>query len=160
MVGFLMPFEKPGILVQFSNDTTRWQNVWILNTVEAEIQQFEIRKHFKSGLFEGRIPNGWVFKWLRFSNGYSYSPKHLKTGPFKIQKFLSGFQMVLDKMQAIFLDFKWLGFQISDTIQNFATQPLCDHSKSRLSNPDFRSPLYLVFGSPLFPIILSSIVTI
>ena len=38
--------------------------------------------HLKSGLFEGWISNGPVFKWLGFSNGYSYSPKHLITRPF------------------------------------------------------------------------------
>ena len=32
--------------------------------------------------------------------------------------FFSGFQMLFDKMAAIWLDFKWLGFQISDPIQN------------------------------------------
>ena len=52
--------------------------------------------------------------------------------------------MVFDKMAAIRPDFKWLGFWISDPIQKsrpFETQPVLDHSKSRLS--DFRSPLYV-----------------
>ena len=55
-----------------------------------------IRKHMKSGLLEGGISNGLVFKLLGFSN--SYSPNHLKTVPFKIWMILSGFQMVFDKM--------------------------------------------------------------
>ena len=63
--------------------------------------------HLKSGLFEGRISNGPVFKW----SGFSYQP-------FEIQTFLSGFQMVFDKMAAICLDFKWLGFRISYPIRN------------------------------------------
>ena len=57
------------------------------------------------------------FKWLGFSDSYSYSPDHLKTGPFKIRTLLSWFQMVFDKIAVICLDFKWLGFQISDPIQ-------------------------------------------
>ena len=70
----------------------------------TEIRPFEIRKHLKSGLFEGRISNGPVFKWSGFS--YGYGPNHLKTGPFEIQTFLFGFQMVVDKMAAICPDFK------------------------------------------------------
>ena len=74
------------------------------------------------------------FKWLGFSDSYSYSPDHLKTGPFKIRTLLSWFQMVFDKIAVICLDFKWLGFQISDPIQ----KP--DHLKpnlfSTIWNPD------------------------
>ena len=70
-----------------------------------EIQPFEILKHLKLGLFEGWILNSLVFKLSGFSYGYSYSPNHLKTRPFEIWEFLSGF-------------LKWLGFRISDTIQN------------------------------------------
>ena len=50
--------------------------------------------------------------------GYSFSTNHLRTRPFEIQTFLSGFQKVFDKMVAISLDFKWLGFLISDPIRN------------------------------------------
>ena len=94
----------------------------------------EVRKHLKSGFFEDRILNGPVFKWLGFSYGYSYSPNHLKTGPFEIQTFLSGFQMVFDKMAAICLDFKWLGFRISDSIQN--PDHLQPNLFSTIQNPD------------------------
>ena len=49
--------------------------------------------------------------------------------------------MVFDKMAAICPDFKCLGFQISDPIQN------PDHLQANLFstiwNPDFRSPLYV-----------------
>ena len=93
----------------------------------SEIQPFEIRKHLNSGLFEGRILNGPVFKWSGFS--YSYSQ------PFENWIFLSRFQMVFDKMAAICSDFKWLGFWISDPIQKsgpFRTQPLFILLKSRL----------------------------
>ena len=74
--------------------------------------------HLKSGLFEGWISIGPVFKWLGFSYGYIYSPNHLKTRPFKMRMFLSWFQMTFDKMAAICSDFKWLGFRITDPIQN------------------------------------------
>ena len=75
----------------------------------------EIRKHLKSGLLEGQISNGPVFKWSGFNYGYSYSPD-LKTEPFKIWMFLSGFQMVFEKIGATCPDFKRLGFQNSDLI--------------------------------------------
>ena len=53
-----------------------------------------------------------------------YSPNHSKTLSFEIWMFLSRFQMVFDEMAAIYLDFKWLGFQISDPIQNpYQMQP-------------------------------------
>ena len=48
--------------------------------------------------------------------------------------------MILDKMAAICPDFKWLGFQIPFKIQTPWTQPLLEHSKSRLvwiSDPNF-----------------------
>ena len=104
----------------------------------SEIQPFEIREHLKSALFEGLISNGLVFKWSGFSYCYSYSPNHLKTGPFAILAFLSVFQMVFDKMAAICLDFRWLGFQISDPIRN------PDHFQTNLflTIQNFRSPLY------------------
>ena len=72
----------------------------------------------KSESFESRIFNGPVFKWSGLSYGNTYSPWHSKTGPFEIWMFVSGFEMVFDKMAAICLDFNWLGFQISDPIQN------------------------------------------
>ena len=103
-------------------------------------------EHLKSGLFEGQISNGLVFKWSSFSYGFSYSPNHSKTGPFEIRMFLSGFQMVFNKMEAICPDFKWLGFCISGPIRKsrpIATQPVLDHSKSRrewISDP----PLYML----------------
>ena len=97
--------------------------------------------HLKSVHFEGQILNGPVFKWSDFRNGYSYSPNHSKTGPFKIRTFMSKFQMVLEKMVAICPE-KLLGFQISDPIQN------PDHLQPNLflniqiqTSPDFRSPL-------------------
>ena len=74
--------------------------------------------HLKSGLFEGRISNGPVFEWSGFSFGFGYSPNYSKTRPFEIQMFLSGFQMVSEKMAAVCPDFKWLGSRISDPIQN------------------------------------------
>ena len=61
---------------------------------------------------------------VRFSNGQALAttiglvPNHSKTRPFKFWALLSRFQMVFDKMVAICLDFKWLGFWISDPIWN------------------------------------------
>ena len=97
-------------------------STWFVNLLYNKIFVFllqwgsEIRKHFKSGLFEGWISIGPVFKWSSFS--YGYSTNHSKTGPFKIQMFLSGFQMYFDKIATICPDFKWFGFQISDPIWN------------------------------------------
>ena len=81
-----------------------------------KIWPFKIQKHLKSGLFEGQISNVPVFKGSGL--GYSHSPNHLKTWPFKIWMFLSGFQMIFHKLVAICLDFKCLGFQISEPIRN------------------------------------------
>ena len=61
----------------------------------------------ESGLFKGQISNSPVFKWLGFC--YGFHPNHTK--------FLSRFQMIFDKMSVICQDFKWLGFQISETFR-------------------------------------------
>ena len=79
--------------------------------------------HLKSGLFEGWISNSF-FKWSGFCYGYSHN--HLKTRPYEIQTFLSGFHLVFDKMAAICPDFR-----SNAKSGPFATQPLFDHSKSR-----------------------------
>ena len=83
------------------------------------------------------------FIWLGFKYGCSYIPINLKTRPFQIWTFSSGFQMVFDKMAAIYQDFKFLGFGVSNPIQN------PDHLQHNLyltiqiqTSPDFRSPLY------------------
>ena len=70
----------------------------------------EIRNDLKSGLFEGRISNGPVFKWLGFS--------HLKTKPFEIHTIKFGFQMVHTRWQPFWSVFKWLCFRISNAIRN------------------------------------------
>ena len=59
----------------------------------SEIQPFEIQKHSKSRLFGDRISNSLVLKESGYGFSYSYGPNHLKTGPIKIQTFLSVFQM-------------------------------------------------------------------
>ena len=83
------------------------------------------------------------FQMVRFTKSgfsYGYGPNHLKTGLFKIWTFfqisndfwpngshLSGFQMVGLR-----------GFRSPSKSRPFATQPLLEHSKSRLvliSNP-------------------------
>ena len=81
---------------------------------------FEICKHLKSAnIWNLQTFEIWTF-WISLSSGcsYSYGPNHSKTSPFKIQSFLSRLQMVFDKMTVICPDFKWLGLQISDLIQN------------------------------------------
>ena len=98
----------------FVNLKTKQQNSKYSGDVKSD--------HLKSRLFEGLISNGWA----QLSFGYSFSPNHLKTGPFEIQTLLSRFQKVLNKITAICLEFKWLSLQISDLIQN------PDHQKSRL----------------------------
>ena len=105
----------------------------------SEIRPFEIWKYLKSGLFEGQISNGPVFKWSSFGYGYSSSPNHLQTRPFKIRTLLSGFQFFW-QMVAICLGFKCLGIWILDPSQNpdrLQTQPLFDHLKSivQISDP-------------------------
>ena len=90
----------------------------------------EIQKHLKSGLFESQISNGVVFKWSSFS----YSPNHSKTGLFKIQPFLSGFQMVwqngghLSRFQLVGLP----DYRSNSKFRPLETNPLFDHSKFRL----------------------------
>ena len=98
--------------------------IWIQLGSEIRIQYletFEIQTFWRSD-----------FKWSWFSYGYSYSPNHSKTGLFKIQTFLSGFQMAFDKMVAICPDFKWLGFWIPDPIWN----------------PDYLQPRLVPFSDP------------
>ena len=69
--------------------------------------------HIQLPNFRGRISNG-----RALTMAISIVPTIQKTEPFKIRKFLSGFQMVYEKMAVICMDFKWLGFQISDPIGN------------------------------------------
>ena len=82
--------------------------------------------------FEGQISNGPVIKWSGLSYGYSFSPYHLKTGPFKIWTFCPDFK---------WSDTKWPTFALisngwAPIFQNsFEIQTICnlfDHSKSRL----------------------------
>ena len=94
----------------------------------SEIRPFEIPKPLKSRLSEGQISNGLVFKWSGFSNGYSYSPNQSKKGPFKILMFLSGFQMVFDRMAIIWLS----DFRSNSNSRPFGTQSFFDQSKYRL----------------------------
>ena len=108
----------------------KWQSCNLsddhLNTLQVHWGS-EIRNHLKSGLFESRISNGPVFNWPGFCYGYSYSLNHLETGPFQIRTIfsngahLSRFQMV------------WLrDFRFHFISGPLATQPLFNHSKSRL----------------------------
>ena len=63
------------------------------------------------------LTNG--FQMVLLSNGQVVAmAMAMKTGPVKIEMFLSEFQMVFDKMAPICPDFKWLGIRISDPIRN------------------------------------------
>ena len=82
---------------------------WIVGIWNVTIQNLET---FNIRTFEIQISHGPFFKESGYNLSYSYGPNHSKTGPFKVWTFLSGFQMVFDKMAAIFLDFIWQGFRI------------------------------------------------
>ena len=116
-----------------------------------EIWPFNIRKHFNSRLFEGRISNGPVFKWSGFRYGYSVDPNHSKIGPFKVWTFLFGFQMVFEKMAAICLDF---GFQIPFKIGTICN-PTYFWQFEIWTSPDFVFPLnFLYYKNPPPPFLL------
>ena len=53
---------------------------------------------------------------VQFSNGQALAMAIVLT--IQNPDILSGFQIVFNKMAAICPDFKWLGFRISDAIQN------------------------------------------
>ena len=105
-------------------DSIKNQSDKISQTLQQSFQSWKCNiqweseyDHMKSGLFKGQISDGPVFKQSCFSYGCSFSTNHSKTKPFEIRTFLSGIQMVFDRMGAICKDFKWLGFRISDPIR-------------------------------------------
>ena len=72
------------------------------------------------------------FKWSGY--GYCHSPNHLKTGPFKLQTFSSGFQFFWQNRTDM-SGFQMVGlpdFRSHLKSRPFVAQPLFDHSKSRL----------------------------
>ena len=83
----------------------------------AIVQGF-LKLHSRNPLLAGWFPQITVddTKYLQHVITPCYCPNHSKTRAFKIWKFLTKFQMVFDKMVHICLDFKWLGFRISDPI--------------------------------------------
>ena len=85
----------------------------------SEIRPFEIRKHLKSGLFEGLISNG---------PALAIVPTIQKPDHSKSKRFYPDFKCFFGKMAAICPDFKWLGFWILDPIQN------PDHLHPKLSS--------------------------
>ena len=60
--------------------------------------------------------NGTVFRGSGYI--YSYDPNFLRTWTIWIRAFFYWYQMVLDKMVAIYSDFKCLDLQISDPMWN------------------------------------------
>ena len=86
---------------------------------DLKSDHFKIWKHLKSGLFEDRISNGLIFKGLIAMVSAIRKPDHSKSGCF------------FDKMLAICLEFKWLGFWFSDLISGpIANKPILNHLKS------------------------------
>ena len=55
---------------------------------------------------------------VQFSNGQALAMAMAIVLTIQNPDILSGFQIVFDNMAAICLDFKWLGFRISDAIRN------------------------------------------
>ena len=133
--------------------------IWIFPIkLGYEIWLFEVWKHLKSGLFEGRISNDTDFKESEFSYGYSYTvgiwnPETFEIPTFRRSDFkwlgLSyGYGYSLNhsktgtfKIQTFLSRFQMffdkmasicpgLGFLITDPIQNL------DHSQPNLFNPD------------------------
>ena len=106
---------------------------------------------------------------FRFSKGRAIAmvpTNHLKTEPFKILTFLSGFKMFFDKMAAICLNLKWLGFldfRSHSKSRPSANQPLLDHSKLklvRISNPHWTGrPKYGLIRKPDFLMSVAQMVT-
>ena len=81
------------------------------------------------------------FKRSGFS--YGYSPNHLKTGPFKIRKFLSRFQMVFWKNGSHLSGFQKVGLpDFRSHIQTICNPTSCWQFKIQISNPHYLT--YLV----------------
>ena len=57
-----------GLLRKYHSCCSFYGTVTIWIQKGSEIRPFEIRKYLKSGLLEGRVSNGPVFKWLGFSS--------------------------------------------------------------------------------------------
>ena len=88
----------------------------VQKNIEVYIEQYsgDVKSdHVKSRLFEGHISNGWALAMAIAIVPTIQKPDHSKSG-----LFLFRFQMVFDKMAVICPDFKWVGFRISDLIQN------------------------------------------
>ena len=88
----------------------------------SEIRPCEIRKHLKSGLFEGRISNGPVFKW----SGFSYQPFEIRVDqPFGYQTSSKETKMAF--ICPVFIWLSCLVFKWHLTTRQFGIQPLFDH---------------------------------
>ena len=97
------------------------------------IWPFEIRT-FRRSDFKWSDLNGPVFNWSGFNYGYgfSYSPDHSKNGPFKIEMFVTRFQMV-----------ELPDFRSHSKSEPFGTQPLSSQENSKLENFNFKWKLVL-----------------
>ena len=92
---------------------------------------------FQSGLFEYHISNSAGFNALGYNYFNSYGTNHLKTGPYKIQTFLSRFQMCFFFLQnsSHLSGFQMVGllyFRSHLKSRPYANQTLFNHLKSRL----------------------------
>ena len=115
--------------------------IWIFPIkLGYEIWLFEVWKHLKSGLFEGRISNDTNFKESEFSYGYSYTVGIWNPETFEIRTFRRS-------------DFKWSAFSngralaMASGIQiPFKIQTICNPTSFEpfeiQNRSDFRTPLY------------------
>ena len=101
--------KKEAILARYHHQQKQEGKI-LKNFVRDSSIQWGLKSdHLKSGLFEGWISNGMVFKWSGLSYDHRYS---------KSEHFSGDLKCFFNKMAPIRPDFKWLGFWISDPIQN------------------------------------------
>ena len=100
----------------------------------------------KFRLFEGRISNGLVFKWLGFSYAYCLVPAIGKLDHLKSKQFSPDLKWFLTKQRP----FVWISNGWASGSHSlsgpFATQPLFNHSKSRPVQIPTVSFVKLVYG--------------
>ena len=114
------------IIFMFSYKTVQEQYQFLsvisllMHNGDLKSDQFKIQKHLKSGLFEDWILDGLDFKWFWTIQNPDVLAQ-ISNGFWRNGNYSSKFQIV------------WLpNFRSHSKSRPFATQPLCDHLKSRL----------------------------
>ena len=126
IVGFIVGSSDHGLNMGLVS------GIWIVDTKFLTTVESEIRIHLKSGLFED-----WNSISKALPMAIALVPTIWKLDHSQSVDFWPDLKQVFFyKMAAICLDFKWLGFLISDP-RPYATQPLFDHLKSRFQIPMF-----------------------